>query len=151
MRRRRPMPPDVFERARADLNVTPLVDVMLVLLVIFMVTAPMLAAGFHVDLPKARAAAPLPTPVAVIVAIGADGRLTVDGEETTAERIAEAVAAHLGEDRSRPIRLRADGSAPYRLVVGVLDALAVGGANRIGLVTSAVPPAPQGARDGAAP
>lgn len=135
MRRARLTRPSVAERARADINVTPLVDVMLVLLIVFMVTAPMLAAGFRVELPRARTATALGTTRAVVVVLGADGRITVDGEEATAETAVEAVETHLGNERDRPIRLRVDGGAPYRLVVGLLDGLAARGLDKVGLVT----------------
>lgn len=150
MSRRRLPRRTILERTRADMNVTPLVDVMLVLLVVFMVTAPMLATGFHVDLPKARAATKLSPQPPVIVVVGADGRITVDGEQATADRVGEAVEAHLGDDRTRPIRLRADGEAPYRVVVALLDGLARRGLGPVGLVTRTMSPA-EAARGGNGP
>jgi biopolymer transport protein ExbD len=138
MRRPRLSRPSVAERARADINVTPLVDVMLVLLIVFMVTAPMLAAGFRVDLPRARAGKPLGESRAVVLVVGAEGRISVDGEEATPDTAVEAVETHLGDERDRPIRLRVDGGAPWRLVVGLLDGLAARGLDKVGLVTRVV-------------
>ncbi len=76
---------------QADINVTPLVDVMLVLLIIFMVTAPLLAAGVKVDLPQANAARPLDPKEPVVVTVGKDGKLSLGTEEISPERLVEAV------------------------------------------------------------
>ncbi len=138
----------LFDRARGEINVTPLVDVMLVLLVVFMVTAPMLATGFRVDLPRSRSAMPLPPRPAVMVVLGADGRVMVDGEEAALDRVVDTIEAHLGDDRTRPIRLRADGSAPYRHVVAVLDGLAARGLREVGLATFSAPPPWAGSAEG---
>src|SRR5271165_5696314 len=72
----------------AEINVTPLVDVMLVLLIIFMVTAPMLAAGIKVNLPSAKTAQPLETKGPVVVAVTKDGELSVGKDAVTRDRLA---------------------------------------------------------------
>lgn len=122
--------------AMADINITPFVDVMLVLLIIFMVAAPMLTVGVPVKLPE-TAAASLPTeqekPLAIT--IGADGKLFLmnsEAEEATLIPQLQAIAAERTSDK---IFLRADGSVPYERVAQVMGALNAAGFRNIGLVT----------------
>ena len=91
----------------ADINVTPLVDVMLVLLIIFMVTAPMLAAGIKVNLPSAKTAQPLENKEPVIVSVAKDGALSVGKDPVSSDQLAATVKAKLGDfERSRPVARR---------------------------------------------
>jgi TolR protein len=120
---------------QADINVTPLVDVMLVLLIIFMVTAPLLAAGVKVELPQAKAAQPLDPKAPVVVTVGKDGKLSLGTEEISADRLIEAIRDKLGEDRTRVVRLRGDKDAAYGDVVAVMDRLATNGITHIAIVT----------------
>lgn len=126
-----------LHRPLADINVTPLVDVMLVLLIVFMVTAPMLAAGIEINLPKARAARPLPPKEPVVVTVGRDGVLTLGTETVTREGLAGVVKARLGGDLTRAVQVRGDRDASYGDVVGVIDLLAAEGIARIALVAEA--------------
>jgi biopolymer transport protein ExbD len=122
-------------RPQADINVTPLVDVMLVLLIIFMVTAPMLASGLHVALPQARAAEKLDPKRPIVLTFAKDGHVSLDERNLNLDEVAEAVRAKLGGDLSQPIHLRADKEASYGDVVGLMDVLASHGLTHIAVLT----------------
>jgi len=119
----------------AEINVTPLVDVMLVLLIIFMVTAPMLAAGIKVNLPKASTAAPLEAKDPVVVAVAKDGAIWVGKDSVSREGLAAAVKAKLAASNG-VVQLRGDKDAAYGDVVSVMDELAAKGISRIAIVSS---------------
>jgi biopolymer transport protein ExbD/biopolymer transport protein TolR len=121
----------------AEINVTPLVDVMLVLLIVFMITAPMLAAGLKVDLPQAKQAQPLNPQDPVVVTVAKDGRLLLDNDEIAKDALIEAIRAKLGGDSARVLRLRGDKLAPYGDVIAVMDLLAANGLTHIALVADA--------------
>ncbi|MBR9844375.1 MAG: protein TolR [Rhodobacteraceae bacterium] len=120
----------------AEINVTPFVDVMLVLLIIFMVAAPLLTVGVPVELPK-TAANPLPgeqeEPLAVTIA--ADGSLSILNSPVAPEELVNKLRAVAVERASQRIYLRADGALPYEIVVQVMGALNAAGFADIGLVT----------------
>jgi len=122
-------------RAQADINVTPLVDVMLVLLIIFMVTAPMLATGLRVALPQARAAEKLDPKKPVVLTFAKDGHVSLDDRTLNLDEVADAVRARLGDDLAQPIHLRADKEASYGDVVGLMDVLASHGLTHIAVLT----------------
>lgn len=128
--------------AMADINITPFVDVMLVLLIIFMVTAPMLTVGVPLELPK-TAAASLPTEQEepLTVSITADGLLTIQTTEVSDEELIPKLRAIAAERTSDKIFLRADGKLSYDRVAEVMGALSSGGFTNIGLVTDAGGPA----------
>ena len=119
----------------AEINVTPLVDVMLVLLIIFMVTAPMLAAGIKVNLPNARTAQPLETRQPVIVVVAKDGAVSVGKDPVSRDELASTVKMGLG-DSNNVVQLRGDRDAAYGDVVSVMDELAANGISRIAIVSS---------------
>ena len=127
----------------ADINVTPLVDVMLVLLIIFMVTAPLLAKGVKVNLPQAKAAQPLNPKEPVVVAVGKDGKIFLGSDEIKADGVADAVRSVLGEDLSRVVHVRGDKEASYGDVVSVMDKLAANGITHIAILTD-----PKGGKKG---
>jgi biopolymer transport protein TolR len=120
----------------SEINITPMVDVMLVLLIIFMVAAPMLTVGVPVELPKTAAAA-LPTEQEepLTVTITADGRLAIQTTEVSDGEMIPKLTAIAAERESKKIFLRADGAIPYERVAQVMGALNAGGFNEIGLVT----------------
>ncbi len=122
----------------AEINVTPFVDVMLVLLIIFMVAAPLMTVGVPVELPKTNASA-LPTDAEepLTVTIAATGTITIQTTETPADQLVPKLRAIASERSSDRIYLRADGSIPYEAVVQVMAALNQGGFSNIGLVTDA--------------
>ncbi|MEM8632962.1 MAG: protein TolR [Pseudomonadota bacterium] len=123
-------------RPMSEINVTPFVDVMLVLLIIFMVAAPLLTVGVPVQLPETAATA-LPTEQEepLTVTLTADGLILIQTTETPADELIpklRAVAAERGDDK---VYLRADGAIPYATVAQVMGALNAGGFRDIGLVT----------------
>lgn len=122
--------------AMSEINITPMVDVMLVLLIIFMVAAPMLTVGVPVELPKTAAAA-LPTEQEepLTVTITSDGRLAIQTTEVSDAEMIPKLSAIAAERTSKKIFLRADGAIPYERVAQVMGALNAGGFNEIGLVT----------------
>ena len=126
----------------SEINVTPLVDVMLVLLIIFMVTAPLLVAGVPVDLPQNRAA-PLDQQVKpVAVSIDRAGAVFIDdaavAEAALPARLA-AIAAEPAPPEGRRILLRADRGLDYGQVMKVMGALNRAGLNRVALVSVGEP------------
>jgi biopolymer transport protein TolR len=121
----------------ADINVTPLVDVMLVLLIVFMITAPMLAAGMRVDLPRATAAQPLGARDPVIVTVAKDGTIHLGADEISPDQLVPSVRAKMGADLTRAIYVRGDRDVAYGLVVAVMDRLAANGMVKISLIASA--------------
>ena len=120
----------------ADINVTPLVDVMLVLLIIFMITAPLLAKGVKVNLPQAKAAQPLNQKDPIIVTIGKDGKVSLGSDATTIEALVNGVRTLMGDDLTRVVHVRGDNDAVYGEVVKVMDKLASNGITHIAIMTN---------------
>jgi len=120
-------------RQNADINVTPFVDVMLVLLIIFMVALPVSTVSVNVDLPQA-VASPAPSQP-VIVSLTQDGRVYVGDRATTLAALPAATAAALGsDDRKQRIYLRADEGVRYRDLMGLMNTLRRAGYGNVGLV-----------------
>ena len=120
----------------AEINVTPFVDVMLVLLIIFMVAAPLMTVGVPVELPKTAAGAlPSDAEEPLTVTIAADGRVMIQTTETQVEELVTKLQAIAAERASTRVYLRADGAVSYAQVVQVMGALNAGGFSDIGLVT----------------
>ncbi len=129
----------------AEINVTPFVDVMLVLLIIFMVAAPLMTVGVPVELPKTQAnALPQDQEEPLTVTITADGRLMIQETDTTPEELVAKLQAIAAERTSDRIYLRADGQNPWNKVAEVMGLLNAGGFSNIGLVTDIAPPAGSG-------
>jgi biopolymer transport protein ExbD len=119
----------------AEINMVPLIDVVLVLLVIFIVTAPLLTNVVKLDLPKASSAADIQKPEKVEFAIDANGALYWKGERITRE---EAIARFAAEGAKRPqpeIYLRADQNVPYRYVAETLADASKGGLSKVAFVS----------------
>lgn len=123
-------------RAMSEINITPMVDVMLVLLIIFMVAAPLLTVGVPVELPKTAAQA-LPTEQEepLTITLTAEGAILIQTTETAESELIGKLRAIAAERSGSKVFLRADGSIPYERVVQVMGALNAGGFNDIGLVT----------------
>lgn len=123
----------------SDINITPLVDVMLVLVVIFILTAPLLASAIRLDLPRTDGASPGAPAQALTLVVDATGQAFVDdqplSQSALAARLAEVAAAHPETE----IQLRADAAVPYGRVVEIMGAAHAAGLQRIGFV--AQPPA----------
>ncbi|GKY88669.1 protein TolR [Sinisalibacter aestuarii] len=120
----------------AEINITPMVDVMLVLLIIFMVAAPLMTVGVPVELPKTAATAlPAVEEEPLTVSITAEGAITLMKTEITADELIPKLRAIAAERSDNKVFLRADGRVPYEIVAQVMGALNSGGFNNIGLVT----------------
>ncbi len=120
----------------SEINVTPFVDVMLVLLIIFMVAAPMLTVGVPVELPRTSAGAlPGGQEEPLAVTLSEDGTLRVMSTEVAPDALIPRLRAIAAERRDTKVFLRADGAIAYERVVQVMGALNAGGFTDIGLVT----------------
>ena len=119
----------------SDINMTPLIDVMLVLLVIFMITAPLMTSSLKLDLPRTDAAQASDTPLFVSVALDRDGRTFWGDEAVDAAAFAERVAAAARRNPQTEVQLRADKGVPYGRVAEVIGMVQKAGLNRIGFVT----------------
>jgi len=128
----------VKRKPMSEINVTPFVDVMLVLLIIFMVAAPLMTVGVPIELPK-TAATPLPgeeeEPLTLV--ISADGLLLLQEVEIEREALVPKLRAIAAERQDDKVFLRADKNVPYGQVMQVMGALNAGGFRNIGLVTDA--------------
>jgi biopolymer transport protein TolR len=120
----------------ADINVTPLVDVMLVLLIIFMVTAPLLAKGVKVNLPQAKAAQPLNQKDPIVVTVSKGGAISLGTEALSPDALIDGIRAMMGEDTTRVVHVRGDTEAVYGEVVAVMDKLATNGITHIAIMTN---------------
>lgn len=121
--------------AISQINVTPLVDVMLVLLVIFMVTAPILQQGVAVNLPRVRAGALAGEDVQLVVSLTARGDLYLNDTRMTERSLREKLASIVREQPQKQVFLRADASVPYGEVMRVMGTVKEAGVERLGMVT----------------
>ena len=126
----------------AEMNVVPLVDVMLVLLVIFIITAPLMTSSLKLDLPKTDAATPTAAPSFIAVAIDGSGRLFFGDEALSREQLVQRVTTAAKANPQLEVQLRADQKVPYGQVADLIALVQQAGLTRIGFVTEA-PPAPQ--------
>lgn len=136
-------------RPLAEINVTPLVDVMLVLLVIFMITAPLMTSSVNVDLPKASASPVTPDQDPITVSVQADGKvyLANDGMDLT-DLVAklQAMAQQGGQTNpDRRIFVRGDKDVPYGRMIEVMSTIRQGGFNKVALLVEQSGAAPAGA------
>ena len=127
------------QTALAEINVTPLVDVMLVLLIIFMVTAPILQTGIQVNLPKTRQARPREvTQRALILSVDREGQIYLSGpgerQPVNINDLPRLLEERLAKVEDRRVYLRGDGETPYRIIAYVLDQAKQANAN-VSLVT----------------
>lgn len=126
----------------AEINVTPFVDVMLVLLIIFMVAAPLMTVGVPVELPKTAAnSMPGEQEEPLTITIAVDGIISIQTTEVARNELIGRLRAIAAERDSKRVFLRADGAVPYADVVQVMGALNKGGFDNIGLVTETGGPA----------
>ncbi len=135
--------------AMSEINVTPFVDVMLVLLIIFMVAAPLLTVGVPVKLPETAAnALPTEQEEPLTITLTADGLILLNSTEMAEADLIPKLSAVAAERTSKKVFVRADGSVPYAMVAQLMGALNAGGFNDIGLVTDPGGPS-MGAKAGA--
>ena len=137
--------------ALAEINVTPLVDVMLVLLIIFMVSAPLLTVGVPLELPKTEAGAIQDQTEPLTISVKADGSVFLNETQVAFSSLAPALREMSGGGFKRPIYVRADGHAQYAIVAQVMAALQASGFTQINLITdSGGPPSNTGDKPKAA-
>ena len=134
-----------LERSQAaqpmsEINVTPLVDVMLVLLVIFILTAPLLASSIKLDLPKSAAAQPGEAPRALTLVVDRAGQICLADQPIAPEQLAQALRQTAQAKPDTELRLRADAQVPYGRIVEVMGLAHQAGLNRIGFVTDPTAP-----------
>lgn len=121
----------------AEINVTPFVDVMLVLMIIFMVAAPMLTVGVPIKLPETSANAMPNEEEPLTITLTKDGLVLIQTTEYSQDELIPKLTAIAAERTNKKVFLRADGALPYEAVAQVMGALNAGGFNDIGLVTDA--------------
>ena len=122
----------------SEINMTPLIDVMLVLLVIFIITAPLMSSSLRLDLPKASGATPTDAPLFVTVAVDAQGRLFWGDEPVTAPQLQAKVQASARRNPTTEVQLRADRAVPFGSIAELIGLVQAGGLNRVGFVTESV-------------
>jgi len=119
----------------AEINVTPLVDVMLVLLIIFMVAAPMMTQGLEVDLPTTTAKALRQQEEPVVVSIRKGGEIYLGKIQVNSSTLVEQLAKLPEEQKEQPVYLRADKDIPYGLVVKTMADVKSAGFKKLGMIT----------------
>lgn len=119
----------------ADINVTPLVDVMLVLLIIFMVTAPMMTQGLDVDLPETTTKSLRQEENPIVVTIDKDGKISLDKFSVSQKVLLQELGKYGKEVKEKPIYLKADKSVAYGIVVSVMADIKKAGFDKLGMIT----------------
>ncbi|HEY1527250.1 MAG TPA: biopolymer transporter ExbD [Candidatus Angelobacter sp.] len=125
-------------KVNSNINVTPMVDVMLVLLIIFMVITPMLQKGQSVDLAKANNPVPMQDADkedAIIVAVMRDGQVFLDTQKVTPEELTQKVKDRVSSRTKKQVFVKADARAKYKGVVEVVDDVRSAGVDEVGLLT----------------
>ena len=123
----------------SDINMTPLIDVMLVLLVIFIITAPLLSSAIRLDLPRADAPASTDVPQFVTLVVDRSGQAYLNDQKVDLPDLAISLARTAASNPDTEIQLRADESVPYGKVVEVMGLAQKAGLNRIGFVAEPRP------------
>jgi biopolymer transport protein ExbD/biopolymer transport protein TolR len=121
----------------ADINMTPLIDVMMVLLVIFMITAPLMTASLQLDLPKTAGTKPSESPHVLAMAIDAEGRVFLGEEAVAPNQLAARIRQAAQGDAQAEVQLRADQRVPYGRVAELIGMIQDAGLSRIGFVAEA--------------
>ena len=129
----------------SEINMTPLIDVMLVLLVIFMLTAPLMTSKLKLELPKADARpSPDKTPAVLSIALTPDGRVHLDDQPSSVDALTTRAQELARRKPDTEVHLRADKEVPYGRVAELIGVLQKAGLNRIAFVTDATAAAPAG-------
>jgi len=121
----------------SDINMTPLIDVMLVLLVIFIITAPLMSSSLRLDLPKTAGAKPTDAPTFVTVAVNPQGQLFWGDEPVSGEQLKTKVREAALRNPATEVQLRADQQVPYGRIAELIGLVQDGGLTRVGFVTEA--------------
>jgi len=119
----------------SQINITPFVDVMLVLLIIFMVTAPILQQGISVDLPEVTAAPLVGSEEQLVVVVSRDGKLQLNDTPMKVDELNRKLSAILSVKPDRQVYLRADKNVPYGKVVEVMAIVRTAGVRKLGMIT----------------
>ncbi len=119
----------------SDINVTPLVDVMLVLLIIFMVTAPMMTQGLDVDLPETTTKSLRQEENPIVVTIDRDGKISLDKHEVTRKILYQELSGLDQGRKENPIYLKADKAVAYGVVVKIMADIKKAGFDKLGMIT----------------
>jgi biopolymer transport protein ExbD/biopolymer transport protein TolR len=119
----------------SDINMTPLIDVMLVLLVIFIITAPLMSSSLRLDLPKTQGATPTDAPQFVTVAVNAQGQLFWGDDAVSAEELQAKVRSSAQRNPATEVQLRADQAVPFGRIAELIGLVQAGGLTRVGFVT----------------
>ena len=120
----------------SDINMTALIDVMLVLLVIFIITAPLMSSALRLDLPQAEGSRASESPVFIAVAIDAAGQLYIGEQPSTLPELREQAERAAGRNPATEVQLRADAGVPYGRVAELIGLLQQAGLSRIGFITA---------------
>ena len=123
----------------SDINMTPLVDVMLVLVVIFIITAPLMTSAIKLDLPKTEAAKPVDAPKSVSIVVDKAGQIFLNDQVNSLAQLAESLTKSAKQSPEIEVQLRADEAVPYGKVVEIMGVAQKAGLNRIGFVAQANP------------
>ncbi|MBI2678064.1 MAG: biopolymer transporter ExbD [Candidatus Koribacter versatilis] len=143
---------DEGAKINSNINVTPMVDVMLVLLIIFMVVTPMLQHGMNVAMAQTTNPVDMPDADkedAILIAVMNDGKVFLGTEQTTADQLAQKVRDKLANKMDKRVYIKSDARARYGVVVDVVDNVRSAGVDQVGLLTeqrkaATPPPAPAG-------
>lgn len=127
-------------QARSDVNITPLVDVMLVLMIIFMVTAPLLTVGVPVDLPKAPGQAAAAQTDPVIITLNAEGQIFLQETEVSMENLGKQLEVITQNNAEAPMFIRGDKSVAYGKIVTLMAVMAAAGYSKVALLAEAEQP-----------
>jgi biopolymer transport protein TolR len=119
----------------AEINVTPFVDVMLVLLIIFMVTAPMMVQGVDIELPKSESPPLQSEEEQLVLSLTADGKYFINETEFTFEELQVKLRAIREANPDQAIFVKADGALPYEKVIRMMSVAQAAGIGKVGLVT----------------
>ena len=123
----------------SDINITPLVDVMLVLVVIFILTAPLLASSIRLELPRTEGTAPGTAPQSVTVVVDKVGQAFINDEPLTQAALEQHLATIAAQQPGTEVQLRADAAVPYGRVVAIMGAAHQAGLTHIGFVAEPLP------------
>ena len=123
------------KRLVSEINVTPLVDVMLVLLIIFMVTAPMMTQGLDVDLPETTSKALRQDEQPQVITIDKDGKINLNGYDVSRALVYQELNKLADSLKEQPIYLKADKNVPYGEVVALMADIQAAGFSKLGIIT----------------
>ena len=121
----------------SEINMTPLIDVMLVLVVIFIITAPLMTSAIKLDLPKTEAAKPVDAPKFVSIAVDKTGLIFLNDQAISLIQLADSLSKTAQLSKETEVQLRADEAVPYGKVVEIMGVAQKAGLNRIGFVAEA--------------